>query len=145
MQQLRQYCYEGWPDRHLLASPIYLDCTKSCCSECPTNAFKSFDIFSSMRLEVLDKFMKGTKASQSAESVQKRQFGGQVSAEKIQDMVLNCLICLKHKVNGPEPLCTTPCPQFPWQKLGAYIFQCPLGLSIPFDFTIRLFGLIFIE
>ena len=39
-------------------------------------------------------------------------------------MVENCKVCLKHKVNRPEPLSPTPFPERPWQELGMDFFQC---------------------
>ena len=86
-KQLRQYGREVWPEKHLRPSPIRPYWGKRGQITVIQNVLlmrSRIVILSSMRLKVLDKFTKGIKASQSAESMQNRQSGGQVSASKFR-------------------------------------------------------------
>ena len=79
---------------------------------------------SSMRLEVLDKLHEEHQGISKCRERAKQTLWWPGLSKQLQDMVDNCCICLKHMVNRPEPLFTTPFPQRLWQELGADFFQC---------------------
>ena len=126
-KQLRQYCYEGWPEKHLLPSPIHPYWSDRGQITVVQNVLlmrSRIVIPSSMRLEVLDKLHEGHQGISKCRERAKQTVWWPGLSKQIQDMIDNCRICLKHKVNRPEPLCTTLFPQRPWQELGADFFQC---------------------
>ena len=126
-KQLRQYCYEGWPEKHLLPSPIRPYWSEWGQITVVQNVLllrSRILIPSSMRLEVLDKIHEGHQGISKCRERAKQAVWWPGLSKQIQDMVDNCRICVKHKVNRPEPLCTTPFPQSLWQELGADFFQC---------------------
>ena len=43
--------------------------------------------------------------------------------KEIETMIQKCLICSKHKTQHPEPLCPTPFPEYPWQRVGTDLFE----------------------
>ena len=52
--------------------------------------------------------------------------------------VKNWQVCLKHKVDRPEPLSPTPLQELPWQELGMEFFQCQsLYYLIFIDYYLR--------
>ena len=126
-KQLRQYCHEGWPEKHLQPSPIHPYWSNRGQITVAQNVLlmrSGLVIPSSMRLEVLDKLHEGHQGISKCRECAKQTVWWPGLSKQIQDMIDNCHICLKHKVNRPEPLCTTPFPQRPWQELGADFFQC---------------------
>ena len=126
-KQLRQYCHEGWPEKHLLPSPIHPYWSDRGQITVVQNVLlmrSRIVIPSSMRLEVLDKRHEGHQGISKCRERAKQTVWWPGLSKQIQDMIDNCRICLKHKVNRPEPLCTTPFPQRRWQELGADFFQC---------------------
>jgi len=51
---------------------------------------------------------------------------------QIVNLVFNCPIYQKERVQRPESLCPTPFPELPWQKLGANLFWLE-GVQVSFD------------
>lgn len=44
-------------------------------------------------------------------------------SSQLEQFVFNCSICQQERTQRPEPLCPTPLPERPWQKLGTDLFD----------------------
>ena len=93
---------------------------------------------SAMRLEVLDRIHEAHMGINKCRERAKQAVWWPGLSKQIQDMVENCKVCLKHKVNRPEPLSPTPFPECPWRELGMDFFQCQsLDYLIVIDYYSR--------
>ena len=138
---IKQYCFENWPDRHLLPSAIRPYWTDRAHLTVVQNVLLKdtrIVIPSSMRLEVLDKIHDAHMGINKCHERAKQAVWWPGLSKQIQDMVENCQTCLKHKVNRPEPLCPIPFPERPWQEVGIDFFQCQsLDYLIAVDYYSR--------
>ena len=126
---IKQYCFENWPERHLLPSAIHPYWTDRADLTVVQNVLLKdtrIVIPSSMRLEVLDKIHDAHMGINKCRERAKQAVWWPGLSKQIQDMVKNCQTFLKHKVNRPEPLCPTPFLECPWQEVGIDFFQCQL-------------------
>ena len=124
---LKQYCFEGWPEKHMLSTaikPYWSDRGQLTIVQNILLKSSRVVIPSSMGLEVLDKIHKGHQGITKCRERAKQAVWWPGLSKQIQDMVENCRVCLQHKVNHPEPLNPTPFPERPWQELGADFVQC---------------------
>ena len=120
---IKQYCFENWPERHLLPGPIR-PCWTLTAVQNVLLKDTSIVIPSSMHLEVLDKIHDAHMGNNKCRERAKQVVWWSGLSKQIQDMVENCQTCLKHKVNRPELSCPTPFPERPWQEVGIDFFQC---------------------
>ena len=124
---IKQYCFENWPERHLLPSairPYWTDRTHLTVVQNVLLKDTRIVIPSSMRLEVLDKIHDAHMGINKCRERAVQAVWRPGLSKQIQDMAENCQTCLKHKVNGPEPLCPTQFPERPWKEVGIDFFQC---------------------
>ena len=124
---LKQYCFEGWPEKHMLSTaikPYWSDHGQLTIVQNVLLKSSRVVIPSSMHLEVLDKIHEGHQGITKCRERAKQAVWWPGLSKQIQDMVENCRVCLQHKVNHPEPLNPTPFPECLWQELGADFFQC---------------------
>ena len=93
---------------------------------------------SALRLEVLDRIHEAHMGINKCRERAKQAVWWPGLSKQIQDMVENCKVCLKHKINRPEPLSPTPFPEHPLQELGMDFFQCQsLDYLIVIDYYSR--------
>ena len=120
-KQIRQYCLEGWPDKHRILISIKPYWSER--GEITINQrviLKSMRILipSAMRLEVLDKIHQGHQGITKCRERAKHAVWWPGLSRQIKDMVSSCRVCATHKINQPEPLCPTVFPEIPWQVMG---------------------------
>ena len=95
---IKQYCFENWPERNLLPSPIRPYWTDRAHLTVVQNVLlKDTGIImpASMRLEVLDKIHDAYMGIKCWEQAKQAVWWPGLS-KQIQDMVKNCQTCLKH-------------------------------------------------
>ena len=44
-------------------------------------------------------------------------------SKQLQELVQDCPVCYKHRIQRAEPLLPTPLPKLPWQKVGTDLFE----------------------
>ena len=108
---IKQYCFEGWPEKHMLSTaikPYWSDRGQLTIVQNTLLKSSRVVIPSSMCLEVLDKIHEGHQGITKCRERAKQAVWWPGLSKQIQDMVENCRVCLQHKVNHPEPLNPTP-------------------------------------
>ena len=96
---IKQYCFENWPERHLLPSPMHpywTDCAHLTIVQNVLLKDTRIVIPSSMRLEVLDKIHDAHMGINKYRERAKQAVWWPGLSKQIQDMVENCQTFLKH-------------------------------------------------
>ena len=138
---IKEYCFESWPEKHLIPSairPYWMERANLTVVQNVLLKGSRIVIPSAMRLDVLDRLHEAHMGINKCRERAKQAVWWPGLSKQIQDMVENCKVCLKHKVNRPEPLSPTPFPERPWQELGMDFFQCQsLDYLIVLDYYSR--------
>lgn len=78
---------------------------------------------SAMRNYVLAKLHEGHQGVVKCKARARQSVWWPGLSQQLSEMVLKCRICLQERHNNNEPLMPSDCPDRPWLKLGADLFQ----------------------
>ena len=125
-KEIKEYCYEGWPEKHALRDaikPYWAERGELTVAQNILLKGSRLVIPSSMRLEILDKIHKGHQGIAKCREKSKESVWWPGLSRDIQDLVQQCRICAEHRNNKPEPMIPTPLPDRPWQIVATDFFQ----------------------
>ena len=125
-KNVQEYCLEGWPERHQLASavhPYWTDRGELTIVKDILLKSTRLVIPSAMRLEILDRVHEGHQGITKCRERAKQSIWWPGMSKQIQDMIECCRVCNEHKKNSTEPLIPTPFPDRPWQIIGLDFFK----------------------
>ena len=125
-KKVKEFCVEGWPERHQLASavrPYWADRGELTIVKGILLKSTRLVIPSAMRLEILDRVHEGHQGITKCRERAKQSIWWPGMSKQIQDMIECCRVCNEHKKNSAEPLIPTPFPDRPWQIIGLDFFK----------------------
>ena len=125
-KKVKEYCLEGWPERHQLASavrPYWTDRGELTIVKDTLLKSTRLVIPSAMRLDILDRVHEGHQGITKCRERAKQSIWWPGMSKQIQDTVECCRVCNEHKKNSKEPLIPTPFPDRPWQIIGLDFFK----------------------
>ena len=125
-KKVKEYCLEGWPEKHQLASAVRLywaDRGKLTIVKGILLKSTRLVIPSAMRLEILDRVHEGHQGITKCRERAKQSSWWPGLSKQIQDLIECCRICNEHKKNSTDPLIPTPFPDRPWQIIGLDFFK----------------------
>ena len=125
-KKIKEYCLEGWPEKHQLQSairPYWADRGELTIVKGILLKSTRLVIPSAMRLEILDRIHEGHQGITKCRERAKQSVWWPGMSKQIQDMIECCRVCNEHKKNSREPLIPTPFPDRPWQTIGLDFFK----------------------
>ena len=140
-KKVKEFCVEGWPERHQLASavrPYWADRGKLTIVKGVLLKSTRLVIPSAMRLEIVDRVYEGHQGITKFRERANQSIWWPGMSKQIQDMTECCRVCNKNKKNSVEPLIPTPFPDRPWQIIGLDFFKFKtVDFLIVFDYYSR--------
>ena len=125
-KKIKEYCLEGWPEKFRLHDAIkpYWS-VKGELTVVQGILLKSSRLVipSPMRLDILDRVHEGHLGIVKCRDRAKNSVWWPGVSAQIKSMVENCQTCARHREQRPEPLIPTACPDRPWQRIAADLFQ----------------------
>lgn len=124
--QLMKYCQDGWPDRHLVPSPIkpYVQVAgELTVHQSLLLRGSRIVIPSSLQLEVLEQLHSAHQGIQKCRQRAQQSVWWLGLSSQLADVVNNCTKCCKDRRQPPEPLNPSTFPSLPWQKVGTDLFH----------------------
>ena len=115
-KKIKEYCLEGWPEKHQLQSairPHWADRGELTIVKGILLKSTRLVIPSTMRLEILDRVHEGHQGITKCRERAKQSVWWPGMSKQIQDMIECCRVCNEHKKNSIEPLIPTPFPDRP--------------------------------
>ena len=123
---LRQYCIEGWPEKHKLSLVM-----------CPYWEYRaSFTLANNLllcvsRIVVPESLQQETlrKIHQGHQGIQRCRARAQAAvwwlkmSNQIREMVHTCPDCAKYSTPPREAMISSTLPDYPWQRVGSDLFQ----------------------
>ena len=125
-KKVKEYCLEGWPEKHQLASAVRLywaDRGKLTIVKGILIKSTRLVIPSAMQLEILDRVHEGHQGITKCRERAKQSIWWPGLSKQIQDLIECCRICNEQKKISTEPLIPTPFPDRPWQIIGLDFFK----------------------
>ena len=125
-QQLAEYCKTGWPDRSRLSGvtkKFYPVATELSVEKGLLLRGNRLVIPTSLRPEVLSQLHVGHQGIKKCRERAKQAVWWPGLSKQLQELVQDCPVCYKHRIQRAEPLLPTPLPKLPWQKVGTDLFE----------------------
>ena len=125
-RQIKEYCCEGWPDKHSLndaMKPYWSSWGELSVVQNVLLKASRIVILSSMRLEILDKIHEGHQGITKCCEQAKNSVWWLGLIREIQDLVQQCRVCTLQRDNRRQPLITTPLPDRLWQIVDRDLFE----------------------
>lgn len=124
--RVMKLCADGWPD-HVKQEPLL----KHFWPERATLTVKDglllkdtrLVIPATMRNDVLARLHEGHQGIVKCKARARQSVWWPGLGQQINKMVLKCRTCLQERHNHSEPLMPSDCPERPWEKLGADLFE----------------------
>ncbi len=125
-QKLKHYCQHGWPNKSNVQGPIkaYFQVKDE------LSVHKGLLLRGSrlviprtLRPGVLEKLHSGHQGVTKCRERARQSAWWPGMRKELEDVVNNCSVCCKHRVQHAEPLIPTTFPDYPWQKVASDIFD----------------------
>ena len=124
-RKLKQFCAEGWPEKHHVVSPIapyWQEKAHITVQHGLLMKDSRLLIPSSMRLEILDKIHTGHLGIRKCRERARESVWWPGLNKQIEDMVTTCATCCRERKQNAEPMMSLPLPDRPWQKVATDLF-----------------------
>lgn len=124
--RVMKMCADGWPD-HAKQEPLLKDFWPEQATLTVEEGLLLKDtrlvIPAAMRNDVLNRLHEGHQGVVKCKARARETVWWPGLGQHITEMVLKCRTCLPERRNHSEPLMPSECPERPWQKLGADLFE----------------------
>ncbi|XP_030204757.1 uncharacterized protein K02A2.6-like [Gadus morhua] len=124
--RVMKMCADGWPD-HAQQEPLLKHFWPEQATLTVQDGLLLKDtrlvIPAAMRNDVLDRLHEGHQGVVKCKARARQTVWWPGLGHQITEMVLKCRTCLQERRNHSEPLMPSDCPERPWQKLGADLFE----------------------
>ena len=125
-RQLITYCSEGWPEKLQLPGPL-----KVCWPERSDLTVQHGLLMKGnrlvvplpMRIDVLEKLHDAHQGITKCRERAKASVWWPGLSNQLEEVVKQCPICIKERVNPAEPVIPSELPDRPWQKVAADLFE----------------------
>ena len=124
--KVRQYCQEGWPERHFIEPDIrpFWNARASLTLHKGLLLFNQRIIVPpTLQRETLDKIHEGHQGIQRCRLWVRCSVWCPGVVNQLTQRVQDCSICLREAATTCEPLMPAPLPDYLWQVLGSDLFQ----------------------
>ena len=125
-RQIMSHCENGWPEKqHVkgVIKPYYQFSGELSVQQGLLLKGTRLVIPTTMRLDILDKLHEGHLGITKCRERAKRSVWWPGLSKQLEDMILNCNVCIKERSNKVEPLIPSVLPDRPWQKIGTDLFE----------------------
>lgn len=123
---LRKYVEDGWPDRTCITGMMhqYWPHKDSITMQQDILMFEARIIIpSSLRLDILDRIHQGHQGISKCRERAKQSVWWPGLSRQIGDLVEQCRMCCKNKLNTVEPLICSDIPDHPWHTVATDLFE----------------------
>ena len=125
-KQIIVYCRDGWTEKHELTGairPYYPVKTEIAVANGLLLRGSRLIIPASMRLEILDKIHTGHQGINKCRERARQSVWWLGLSRQLEELVKNCITCVKAQKQRAQPLVTTTFPELPWQKVATDLFE----------------------
>ena len=125
-KQIIVYCRDSWPEKHELTGairPYYPVKTEIAVANGLLLRGSRLIIPASMRLEILDKIHTGHQGITKCRERARQSVWWPGLSRQLEELVKNCITCVKAQKQRAQPLVTTTFPELPWQKVATDLFE----------------------
>ena len=125
-QQLVEFCRKGWPSRSCLRRALksYLPVSNELTVH---NGLllrgNRLVIPTALRQEILQKIHSGHLGITKCRERARHSVWWPGLGRELENLIRKCPVCCKYQLQHAEPLCPSRFPAYPWQKVGADLFQ----------------------
>lgn len=124
--RVMKMCSDGWPD-HAKQEPLLKHFWPERATLTEQDGLLLKDtrlvIPATMRNDVLNRLHEGHQGVVKCKARARQAVWWPGLGQQITEMVLKCRACVQERRNTSEPLMPSDCPERPWQKLGADLFE----------------------
>ena len=123
---IMKYCLEGWPEKHQLPPTVKgYWCIRG---ELTLNAGlllfgKRIVVAQALQAETLAKLHQGHQGIERCHLRATESVWWPGISVAIENMIKRCPECVERSQPRKEPMILTECPEYPWQRLAADLFQ----------------------
>ncbi|XP_031335291.1 uncharacterized protein K02A2.6-like [Photinus pyralis] len=124
--ELSKYCSEGWPARHSISQecvPYWQHRNRITLQEGLLMKDSRIVIPQSLRKDILDKLHNGHQGISKCRSLAKQSVWWPGLSTQLEELVKNCVSCIKDQLDPVEPLIPSELPQRPWQVVGTDLLK----------------------
>ena len=124
-RQLKQFCQAGWPDQHEVPEalkPYYSVSAELTIYKGLLMRSNRIVIPSSLRQDMLDRLHTGHQGITKCRQRAQQSVWWPNLSKQLEDLITNCVVCCRNRVQHAEPLMPVPFPMLPWQKVASDMF-----------------------
>ena len=125
-RQLISFCLNGWPEKSQLKGPVkkfHAVSSQLSVEDGLLMRGSRIVIPSYLRQDMLHLIHEGHQGIVKCRERARHSVWWPGLSTQLEDLVYNCPVCVKERVQRPEPLSPTKFPSRPWQKLGTDLFD----------------------
>ena len=125
-KQLMSFVINGWPHKSQLKGPVkkyYSVSSELSVIDGLLLRGNRIVVPSALQSDMLKRIHEGHQGIVKCRDRAQQSVWWPGLSTQLEDVVLNCTVCLKERKQRPEPLHSGPFPERPWQKLGTDLFE----------------------
>lgn len=124
--ELAKYCTEGWPARHKISQeciPYWEHRNLITLQEGLLMKSSRLIIPQCLRKSILDKIHSGHQGINKCRALARQSVWWPGLSIQIEQLIKNCVSCIKHEPDQTEPLMPSEFPKRPWQIVGTDLLK----------------------